>query len=825
MAMLTTFTHPSTLNSDSYRRPYLNFKEKLTQILLNPITVFLLLFIIKLLFFLNSLVNSLEAAKSQTHLLYDSVGKYASELVSFPHYISQASNMMVAKSVDAANKGLVKSLQLMITASEELILFIIELTVGTYACLLTAAIDDTVIVALNATEDVLSIANDTLKSFARDLNSGLADLTSIINDVIDTAEDTGDALEHMFGGGHKKNSSQLRIDEKLDHVNLTIKNMQDWEIPGNINNKIDNLKGKILNFTDVQKLTNDVIDKPFSELKRQVGTHLNKTFDASTMFVPEKTQLDFSNGTHKIDKLYIDLIDVAQTTTHIIMGIIVLAMILFLLYELYIELKDWRRVMDASQHLNFTNESFINQTSKRKYNVEVIKIMQDRQSNFISTILTEKILRLRNPALINNIRWFVSYSASPFLFKFLMIGILGLFSVLCQFLILKFISHIDVASRGNDLFHHTQTQVYTAFNNSMNQWTNETNNYIANYQDDVNDNLFAWVDTAAMTINNTVSEFDAEMNEALDRIFKGTPLYTPIEQIVGCVIESKLKKIEAAMTWLADNAHLEMPDLDPKMIMAKMAEIRAGDANDSINDNVTKFKDKAKQLLEEVVHFYKHQTMILLYLSLGIIGVWLIFTAVGLIILLLRERKIRQREMSTKDDSSSDTNPFKSDPSLEKKAETFSLSSLSDRFDINSFKTLLYREESSSSFPRISRIMQNLRDNYLKTRHNYAPTPVESVPRLEKYVNENYDCFTNGNERHSDDLFELFDNEKEKENPKEENDGSTWNDETTVKNNEKTAHQTIDSNLESNKRNTQEGTLSMLGENLNSVDMAKRWSP
>ena len=772
-------------------------------------------------------MNSLEAAKSQTHLLYDSVGKYASDVVSFPHYISQASNMMIAKSVDTANNGLVKSLQLMITASEELILFIIELTIGTYACLLTAAIDDTVIVALNATEDVLSIANDTLKSFAKDLNYGLADLTSILNDVIDTAEDTGDALEHMFGGGKKTNSSQLRVEEQLDHVNLTIKNMQDWQIPGNINNKIDDLKGKILNFTDVQKLTKEVIDKPFSELKRQVSTHLNQTFDANTMYVPEKTQLDFSNGTKKINELYIDLIDVAQTTTHIIMGVIAFAMIIFLLYEFYIELRDWRRVMDASQHLSFTNESFTSHENKKKYNVEVIKIMQDRQSNFISSIMTENILRLKNPALINNIRWFVSYSASPFLLKFLMIGVLGLVSVLCQYLILKFVSHVDVLDRGSDLFHHTQTQVYTAFNNSMDQWTNQTNHYITNYQNDVNDNLFAWVDTAAMTINNTVSEFDKEMNDALDRIFKGTPLYTPIEQIVGCVIESKLRKVEAAMTWLANNAHLEMPELDPKVIMAKMAEIRAADTNNAVDDNITKFKEKAKNLLDEVIQFYKHQTKVLLYLSLGIIGVWLFFTVVGLAILLVRERRIRQRERIGKNDNSSDTNPFDSGTHISKEMATESQHAAGERFDINSFRTFLYHEESASSFPRISKIMQNIRDNYLKARHNYAPTPVESVPRLEKYVGENYDIFMNSNERHSGrDSLNLFDEKKHEH--KEEADTVTWKDDTTVTNNGPSIYDPSLLAIQSSgvdKRKTQEGTFSVLGENVVSVDQAKRWSP
>lgn len=720
------FTHPDTIESINYRRPYLNFKEKVTQIFLNPYTVVLLIFIIKLIFFLNSLINSLEQARENSHLLYNSVEKYATNVVSFPHYMTKASNYMIAKALKSANDGLMNTLIMIMSASENLIYFMVELSVGTYACLLMAAIDNTAMAALNATENVITVANDTLQVFAHELNDGLQDLTVAINEVVDTAEDTGDALKHLFGGGSSNKKKNNTITERLHHVNLTISNMQDWKIPGNINDKIEKLKDEIPDFTDVQDYTKKVIELPFKELTRQVNANKNRTFDANTMYVPGIATLNFSNGTQHIDEMYTDLINAAKKTTHIIIGLICVSILLLLLYVFWTELKDWRRVLEASRSLNFTNESYVSGETKRQYNVEVIKTMQWRTADFISDIVSKKLLRIKNPATINNIRWVINYAASPYLFPFFLLGLLGLVSVICQYIILHFVSKVDVTSSSDQIFYSTKTEIYSSFNNSLSDWTNQTNDYISNYQNDVNDNLLAWVDTAATTVNNTVTEFDNKMNAAIDALFKGTPLYKPVEQIVFCVIESKIQKIQKAMTWLVNHAHLQMPNLDPKEILAHSAAIRAGDVSDSFDENIDDFKEKAKHLLSKTIQFYRRQCQILLYISLGILGIWFLFFMVGILILLLRERNIaKEQKRRCLTDSSDDTD-----------------STLHPPFDTISHKSLLFENQSDCSTPRITQMMQSIRDQYLKRKGNYIRTPTDSKPGLESYLSQNYEKFT-----------------------------------------------------------------------------------
>lgn len=720
------FTHPETIESTNYRRPYLNFKEKITQIFLNPYSVVLLLFIIKLIFFLNSLVNSLEQARENSHLLYISVEKYATNVVSFPHYMTKTSNYMIAKALEATNNGLMNTLTMIMNASENIIYFMVELSVGTYACLLMAAIDNTAMAALNATEDVISVANDTLQSFAHDLNDGLQDLSFAINEVVDTAEDTGDALKHLFGGKSNNKKGNNTITERLHHVNLTISNMQKWQISGNINDKIEKLKDDIPDFTDVQNYTKKVIELPFKELKRQVNSNKNKTFNANAMYVPGMATLDFTNGTQNIDEMYNHLINAAKKTTHVIIGLICLSILILLVYAFWTELRDWRKVLEASRSLNYTNESYISEETKKEYNIEVIKTMQWRTADFISIFISKKILRIEDPAKINNIRWIMNYAASPYLFSFLLLGLLGLVSVLCQYIILHFVSKVDISSTSDQIFYSTKNEIYTSFNNSLNDWTNQTNNYINNYQNNVNDNLLAWVDTTATTVNNTVTEFDNKMNAAIDALFKGTPLYKPVEQIVFCVIDSKIQKIQKAMTWLADHAHLQLPNLDPREILAHSAEIHAGDVSVSFDNNIEDFKQKAKNLLLNIIHFYWRQCQILLYLSLGILGIWCLFFMVGVLILLIREYNIlKNQKQCLATDSTEDSDHTLHPP-----------------FDTLSHKSLLFENQSDCSTPKITQMMQIIRDQYLWRKDNYIRTPTELKPTMESYVSQNYERFT-----------------------------------------------------------------------------------
>lgn len=702
--MMRPFTSPTDITSAKYRRPYLNLKEKLSQTLLNPYTVFLSFLILKVFFFVGTLGNSFAEAKKHTQLLYLSTQSYVDNVVSFPHYMALGANMALAKGLEETNKGFVESLKLMLTAAEEMIFFMIELSVGTYACLLMAVVDSTAIAALNATEDVISIANDTLISFANDLNTGLGDLTNIINDVIDTAEDTSDALKHMFSTSSTDNTKQIKISEQMAHVNLTIKNMQDWMIPDSINTDIEKLKTKVIDFNDVKNYTQTLIDIPFNEIKRQINKNLNQTFDASTFYVPNKKSVQLQNATTTINDFYDNLQSLSVKTGHSIMILLGLVMLVFILYTSYIELRNWKRVNFASKELYVANSSYTDTPSKCKFNIEVVSVMQDLTSDKIGKFVSTKIARLQNPVYVNNMRWMVSYIASPYLLSFFLLGLLGILSFICQYIVLLLIMHAhDIGNQVTTAFDNTSLEIKQSMNGSIYEWSNETNIYLQSYQDEINDNLLGWIDTSTTAINNTVTKFDDDMNAAIDDLFKGTPLYDPVEKIVWCVIESKLKKIEEAMTWLNENAQLNIGDINPEEIMNKMTQMTESSSDGTdLGDKITELKTKTTELFQNVMAFHRKETFLMLYISLGIWGVWLVFVFIGIAILLYREHRIHWRE------------------------STFVEKLVPDVVAFNKYSSPVSSSHTKrmSVSKTISNLYQTMRDMYFE-RESYVRTPLE----------------------------------------------------------------------------------------------------
>lgn len=798
--MIAPFTSPTDIGAATYRRPYLNLKERLTQAILNPYTVFLFLLILKIFFFIRSLNNSFDHAKKQTELFYASTQAYVNNAVSFPHYMAQGANFAIAEGLDETNKGFIESLKLMLTAAEQLIFFMIELSVGTYVCLLMAVVDSTASAALNATEDIISVANETLASFAKELNMGLEGMSDILNDVIDTAEDTGDALKHMFGGSGDQKS--LKVNEEMAHVNLTIKNMQDWIISASINSDIENLRGKVPDFDDVKNYTQDLINIPFEEVKKQVNKNLNKTFDSSALYVPAKKTIELRNVTGSINKFYDHAQHLAAKSGHIIMILISIAMIAFIGYTFYLECLYWSRLQYASKKLCIANESYVETTDKKKFNAEVISTMQDFRNEQIGRFVSVKIMRMKSPVFINNSRWLINYMASPYLSSFVLLGFLGILSFSCQYIILVLLQNGHGLIDADNVFNKTTIEIKTSLNESVYDWSHQTNLYLQNYQKDMNENLLGWIGTGTMAINKTVTEFDEKMNDAIDVIFKETPLYSFVEKIVWCVVESKLRKIESAMTWLNENAKLDIAEIDPSQLYKKIINLKDDDGDSELNNSLTDLKDEATQLFTKVLEFYRKQTFLTLYISLGIIGLWFLFALLGLGILFFRERRIHQMEIAL-----NGKNP---DPNLRDSTDMI----LTPKYQNSSIHL--------TTANILSGIYDNVRNKYSQ-KNNYIRTPVELVDDKMSKLRGTLgpDPY---NEIQRDSLYSLWEtipeqncNEILYEEQKESFMQNFINDEHTVSSS-RYARSIDDEDMP-------DATLSEIDENISSLQHARRWTP
>ncbi|GME86238.1 unnamed protein product [Ambrosiozyma monospora] len=372
------------IHNAAYRRPYLNLKERLSQVWLNYYTVFLLLILLKVIMFKQSLNQSLNQAKDQTYSACDSAETYASSMASLPHYLAKSTNVLAAKTMNEVNHAFVEGLQLIVTGSESLIVFAIEMTIGTYTCVLTSAVDGVSHIALNATESVIELANHTMVSIADDIQDGLDDITSIVNKVLSTVDTATDAIESLFGGS---SDSSDAVDEKVHSVNLTIDSLKNWTISSSIIDDIDAIGNKVPDFSTVENYTKSLINKPFEKLKTEIAEKLNDTFSADEMFIPEKKQLNFCRSSNDIEQFYAKSGDALHKASIIMIIVLIVGMVVFIGIEAYSVIRQWKRLEDAAGAIQNVSQSRTSGEYKQQYTIEVVESLHNKYANSIGTLL------------------------------------------------------------------------------------------------------------------------------------------------------------------------------------------------------------------------------------------------------------------------------------------------------------------------------------------------------------------------------------------------------------------------------------------------------
>jgi hypothetical protein len=227
-------------------------------------------------------------------------------------------------------------------------------------------------------------------------------------------------------------------------------------------------------------------------------------------------------------------------------------------------------------------------------------------------------------------RWFVAYATSlPALFV-LALGLAGLFSCLCQFIVLKTIEK-EVPKLADEVGDFAD-KVVAALNTSSTAWANSANGVIESTNIQVNNDVFGWVNTTTLAVNNTINQFSDEMSKELNATFGGTVLYEPITGVLNCLIGLKIAAFQKAITWVSDNAHVTFPEFRPDVFSlgaaASLTNSSSTDsflsspgnvASDDITNAIVKVSDKlASGIRTEAI------------ISACVVGIWFLIMFIGL---------------------------------------------------------------------------------------------------------------------------------------------------------------------------------------------------
>lgn len=633
---------------------YLKLNDRLSQIWLNTYTLALLLAMLKLLFFTNSIQNAIDLSENYviSHCgTIDSI--YSEALNDTPHYLGIMGNYLIKEALVQSVNASLKTLSLLVYASEELLLFTIDLYLGTYACLLVSAIDGTVDVATNTTETLIGFVNSSVTAFANELDDGLEDVSAVVNKIISAAS----KIESLFTDNEASTSANL------SKVNLTIASLRNIYIPSSINDKLEQLSSNTPDFAQVKNMTKNLISVPFEKVRDEINlvNSSNIVGNSNVLYVPTFNNSNTTSGIcssnePSIREIYKSLTTTLKIATAIFMALIALGAVCAMLPMAWNEYKLWRRLCEmrnqylerqvfynAAEKKDLSSDNFVQASGNMGYDVIVSHEQCFHHWNTrISKGLTNVFTYFGHGKLSNlqkvKIQWIVAYIASERAICVLGIGLLALGVCILQFIILAILKkalHSDSSSTIDKFLNSSMVQ---SFEDDINVWSQQTNLYINSTETNMNQQVFGWIDTTTVSVNQTVNEMITEIDDTLADVFNGTLLYAPMKTVVGCVIENKLYMVEKAMTWIHDKAQFSLPRINASDINTAISQQQTNGSSSTLSTELKDMSNDIRSALIKVLESAHKTAMWELMVALIILFIWLLQTPIALAIILYRSK-------------------------------------------------------------------------------------------------------------------------------------------------------------------------------------------
>lgn len=590
--------HPDDLT------PYLGLRARLSQVWINRWTILLLLVLVRVLLAIGSIQSDMASAKREALVACTSVENMGSAMASMPHYLSEGVNELTATGIDKAAEGLKSMLLLTITGVEEIIIFIIKIMYQTYLCLITLAVRGSVHVAVGLIEDAAHFVNSTLKTISQDIDS-----------TVNTFE-TG--LQN-FANAVNTAASLVGAHLPTLDLNKSLNELENIQLPSSIDTTLNNLNNSVPTFNEVNNFVQSVIKLPFEEVKKLVDESLGTyTFDRSVLPVPQKKQLTFCNNNNGINSFFNGVTDIAITARKIFIAIILIAATLVCIPVAWQEIRRWRQMKERSQLVR-----------KEAHDpMDVVYIVSRPYTAAAGIKAASRFSNSRRQILV---RWAIAYATStPALFV-LALAIAGLFSCLCQYVLLRSIkTAVPALTTQVTQF---ANEVVGSLQNTSAEWANGANTAITHTNNEINNNIFGWVNTSTTAVNKTLNTFVDKTTDVLNQTLGGTPLYTPLMDVFKCLIGLKIEGIQDGLTWVSDHAYIDFPLLPSNTFSTGAAGSIANINNNPSNSFLANKADQTSNQVSEVVNRVikkledglRTETLI----AAAILGIWVFVALIG----------------------------------------------------------------------------------------------------------------------------------------------------------------------------------------------------
>jgi hypothetical protein len=529
-----------------------------------------------------------------------------STMASMPHYMSQGINELAATGVEKSVNGLMQMSTMSLTAVEEITVFVIGMLTNTYLCLITFAVSGS-----------LHTVIGTLDSAQKGLNTLTKNLGDDLGGAVDKFEDAYNKLINRLKGI----VSLGNVFDAPQPLNLSkqVATLEGLQLPANLDADLQKLNKSIPTFDQVKNLTETVIRLPFEEVKKLMKESMgNYTFDRSVFPVPQKEQLSFCSDSNGINDFFDDMVDLAALARRVFIGVLLTLAILVMIPMAWREIKRWRKMQDQSQLIN----------SNAHDPMDVVYLVSRPYTSTFGVRVSHNVESERKKNLI---RWAIAYATSDAALFVLALAIAGLFSCMCQALLLRSLEK-QVPDLTNQVGAFSE-KVVAQLNNASAQWANGTNAAIASTNHDINQDMLGWVNTTTSAINDTLNLFVDKTTEVLNDTFGGTPLYDPIMEVLNCLALMKIAGIQKGLAWVHDNAHVDFP-LFPNntFTLGAAASLTSSNADDSfLSSPGDVASDKISSAVARFIDALRSAIRTEAIISTVILLVWIFIVLVGII--------------------------------------------------------------------------------------------------------------------------------------------------------------------------------------------------
>lgn len=562
-----------TMNQTLYLKPYLGLRARLTQIWINRFTILLLLVLVRLLFAIASTDSSLQSAKREALSACTQVENIGSSMASMPHFMAQGVNEMTATGVEKAVNGLMTMLDMSVTGVEEIVVFVIHMMTSTYLCLITLAVRGSVGAAVELGNQMSEGLNKTID----DVTNGIGDATKSVTDAINSVFDKISPSLPFVGGLDKPS---INLDDQINKLKAL-------EVPPELQEGLQKLNNSIPSFEEVQNFTDGVIRLPFEEVKKLIQGMDGFEFNRTLLPVPEKETLNFCSEGNSINDFFDDLFEMAAAAKKIGLACLIVAAIVVMVPMAWAEIRRYRKMEERSELFKQGHDG-----------MDVVYMASRPHSSTTGLWLSRTFGSARRQAIA---RWAVAYATSlPMLFL-LSLGIAGLFSCFCQYLLVRGIQ--KKVPELTDQVADFAEKVVTKLNNASMSWSGGVNGAITDLDSTINEDILGWVNKTTGAVNDTLNAFVEKTSKVLDDAFGDTPLRDPIQDVLNCLIGLKIASFQQGLTWIQDHAHVQFPGVrnDTFSLGALAQKSNSSSAAELLADPEGKTRDEVTEAIGFVV--------------------------------------------------------------------------------------------------------------------------------------------------------------------------------------------------------------------------------